>query len=286
MAELSIVIPAHNEEQVIARTLATLLEGARPGEVEVAVVCNGCTDRTLEIARGLDLAGVTVVTVDEPSKSAALNAGDKLVDAYPRFYLDADIPIVLPELRAMAARLRAGDVLAVSASTRHVVRTRSPLVRSYYALWTRLPAARTGLAGTGVIAMSETGRARFGSWPALLGDDRYADSLFEPAEKTRHGDGIVELPTPASFAALVRRRARVTNGNVQGRAAGVRAPAGPGQVSSLRALLRTSPSLLRHLPAFLVVTASARLLAYVDRRRGLAELWRRDDSRAQGRDAA
>jgi glycosyltransferase involved in cell wall biosynthesis len=47
----SIVIPAHNEEAVIARTLATLLRTAMPREFEVIVVCNGCSDRTAETVR-------------------------------------------------------------------------------------------------------------------------------------------------------------------------------------------------------------------------------------------
>src|SRR4051794_10857255 len=47
----SIVIPAHNEEAVLARCLRVLLAGSQPGELDVIVVANACTDRTAEIAR-------------------------------------------------------------------------------------------------------------------------------------------------------------------------------------------------------------------------------------------
>src|SRR5262245_58336894 len=47
----SVVIPAHNEARVIERGLSSLLEGARPGELEIVVVCNGCTDDTAARAR-------------------------------------------------------------------------------------------------------------------------------------------------------------------------------------------------------------------------------------------
>jgi len=48
---VSIVIPAYNEEKVIRRTLNSLLDGADLTELEIVVCCNGCSDRTAEIAR-------------------------------------------------------------------------------------------------------------------------------------------------------------------------------------------------------------------------------------------
>ena len=57
---ISVVIPAHDEEAVVGRCLAALLDGARPGELDVVVVCNGCTDATADIARGFG-RGVRVV---------------------------------------------------------------------------------------------------------------------------------------------------------------------------------------------------------------------------------
>lgn len=43
---LSVIIPAHNEEKYIGKTLAKM-----PSEAEVIVVCNGCTDRTFDEAQ-------------------------------------------------------------------------------------------------------------------------------------------------------------------------------------------------------------------------------------------
>ena len=48
---ISVVIAAHNEEAVLDRCLDALLRTARTGELEIAVVCNGCTDGTAEVAR-------------------------------------------------------------------------------------------------------------------------------------------------------------------------------------------------------------------------------------------
>ena len=46
----SVVIPAHNERRVIGRCLRALREGAAPGELDVIVVANACTDDTAAIA--------------------------------------------------------------------------------------------------------------------------------------------------------------------------------------------------------------------------------------------
>src|SRR5262249_5142571 len=86
----SVLIPAHNEAAVIERCLKTLFEGTEPGELEVAVVCNGCRDATADLARAFGQA-VTVIELEEGSKPAALRAGDRCLRTFPRLYLDADV---------------------------------------------------------------------------------------------------------------------------------------------------------------------------------------------------
>jgi glycosyltransferase involved in cell wall biosynthesis len=68
---ISVVIPAHNESAVIGRLLRSLLHDAQPGEFDVVVVANGCTDDTADVAAGFG-PDVTVVTTPVPSKFAAL----------------------------------------------------------------------------------------------------------------------------------------------------------------------------------------------------------------------
>lgn len=69
---VSVVVPAYNEEYVLANCLAALQAQDYPGPCEVIVVNNASTDRTAEIARSM---GVTLV--DEPVKGYvyALRAG-------------------------------------------------------------------------------------------------------------------------------------------------------------------------------------------------------------------
>ncbi len=48
---ISIVIPAYNEEKVIAQTLAAVAELCSPEPWEVIIVDNASTDRTVELAK-------------------------------------------------------------------------------------------------------------------------------------------------------------------------------------------------------------------------------------------
>ena len=69
----TVVIPAHNESSVIARTLSAMVDGTQENEIDVIVVCNGCTDETATITRRFAPA-VRVVETDVASKTYALNS--------------------------------------------------------------------------------------------------------------------------------------------------------------------------------------------------------------------
>ena len=99
----SIVIAAHNEATVIGRCLDTLLADAHPGEFDVTVVANGCSDRTAEVAGAR--TGVRVLDVAQPGKSNALNVGDTAAQGFPRIYLDADINASTEVARALVGAL-------------------------------------------------------------------------------------------------------------------------------------------------------------------------------------
>jgi GT2 family glycosyltransferase len=111
----AVIIPAYNEAAVIARTLMPLSQASVDGLFEVIVVCNGCTDRTADVARSVP--GVQVVELVQGSKPAALNAGDEAATLWPRLYLDADIEICATAVLAVLDRLSEGDVLAARPAT-------------------------------------------------------------------------------------------------------------------------------------------------------------------------
>ena len=101
-----VIIPAHNEEGLIARALEVLLADAGPGEFDVVVACNGCTDATADRARqaaatlGLP---VTVLSTPVASKAAAIRAAEAVATGYPRVYLDADVECSTATVRALVS---------------------------------------------------------------------------------------------------------------------------------------------------------------------------------------
>jgi cellulose synthase/poly-beta-1,6-N-acetylglucosamine synthase-like glycosyltransferase len=76
LPSLSLIIAAHDEEQVIARRVENALALDYPGELlEVIVACDGCTDRTAELARG---AGADLVL--ELPRGGKIRAQDAAVE--------------------------------------------------------------------------------------------------------------------------------------------------------------------------------------------------------------
>jgi glycosyltransferase involved in cell wall biosynthesis len=271
----SIVIPAHNEAGAIERILGALAPLA--GDTEVVVVCNGCTDDTAERAR-LAAPWAKVAELAEASKPQALNAGDIAASSFPRAYLDADSDISADAIRALFSALT-GDTLATAATLVHDLSESSPVVRWHYAIWSRMAANNDGLNGTSAMAVSAAGRARFSSWPLLIGDDYFLDGQFSAAEKRRVPTATVVHRAPRRLRDCVSRKARVHQGNVDVRVSGLRETHSGGGLGGALAVVRENPALAVYLPAHILVTVAARLLARWRRWRGTGQNWYRDDGR-------
>jgi glycosyltransferase involved in cell wall biosynthesis len=286
----SVVIAAHNEAAVIGRCLDSLLEGTTPGELEVVVVANGCSDATAEIAASR--VGVRVIEIAEASKPAALNMGDTAVVGFPRVYLDADIPVTASGVRAVCEALRpsshgpsesdGGSTAMLAAAPRRVLDlTGCPLlVRAYFAINSRLPVFDEALFGRGMIALSEPGRSRFVAFPDMVADDLFLDSLFSSAEKRQVDEVATVVAAPRRTRDLVRRLVRVRRGNAAMRGAGRAGEIGievraARRMSWLRDVVLPRPWLA---PAAAVYVAISLLAAVEARRTAGARSWGRDDS--------
>lgn len=208
----SIVIPAHDEATSIGRCLTALLDGLDPAEVEIVVVCNGCTDDTADRARDVD-ARIGVVELDVASKSAALRAGDAAVVAMPRVYLDADVTVRGATMRRILDVLASGEHLSARPPVAFDTSSSSWLVRRYYAARERLGGVMNDLCAAGIYGLSAAGRARFDEFPDLVADD-----LFVARAVGDHGMTIVDadpivVHVPRTARAQLRVLTRVQRGN-------------------------------------------------------------------------
>ena len=274
----SVVIPAHDEEAVIGRCLTALLDGVEPGELDVLVVANGCTDGTAAVARAFP--GVRVLETERPGKANALRMGDAACLSDVRCYLDADVELagVLRIVEALAA----GTHPAAGPQRVADLQGASALTRQYYAVWFALPWWGTAL-GSGVYALSAAGRARFAEFPEQVADDLFVAQLFAPDEALRVDGATAVVRPPRTLRSVLDVRTRVHAGNAALRS-WRSAPGAPSTVvheppaGSPLAVLRQEPRLWLGVAVYLAVNAAAKARARLLRRAGRGERWLRDDT--------
>jgi acetyltransferase-like isoleucine patch superfamily enzyme len=211
------VIPAHDEEAVLVRSLRELLAGTRPGEWHVMVVSNGSSDGTAAVARrfALDTGhAVEVLEVAEASKIAAVRLGLAFTPPGVRVVLDADVGLGAETLRALVdALVDAGEAARLGCPQMEVDTARSArLVQAYYRTWTALPYVRRTMVGSGVYALTDAAVRRLGRLPEVINDDGWVRRSFSSAERIMT-PGAFTVTAPRTVTALVRRRARIAIGN-------------------------------------------------------------------------
>lgn len=275
-AEFSVVVPAHDEQAVVAANLRAMTAGLLPGEADVVVVANGCTDATA--AEAASVPGVRVLVVPQPSKPGALNAGDAATAVFPRLYVDADVRLTAEALRAVARVLDTEDAVVAGPRPRFDLARSSWPVRAYYAVFAQLPYVREGLVGLGVYGLSAAGHRRLGGFPDVTADDLYVQRAFAPAERL-----VVEaefvVSAPRTLAALLAVRRRVARGNRELADAHGAGASGGGTAGALVGLVLRRPLLLPAAAVFVGVTARAR--ASAASASGVVA-WERDESTRVG----
>jgi hypothetical protein len=306
----AVIIPAHNEEGVIARLLRNIMAEAEPGEFEIIVAANGCSDGTVQAARNAG-PGITVLDLPEPSKVAALNAGDAAATVFPRLYVDADVMVSAETLRALARVLSDDDEtrssspdgqatssltalapgpLAAAPALRTDLTGASWFVHAHYRIWELTDYRTRGHIGSGIYALSRQGRQRFGRFPDLIADDRYVQQLFTLSERLTLPEHTFTVHSPKTLRALLRRATRAAAGNIQlqARASGTEsahpqaaAASGPGsQVNLLRRVL-PKPALWPALAVYCTTYLVPRMLAVRKIRSGRMNIWERDETSRQ-----
>jgi len=271
---ISVIIPAHNEETVVARLLESLSD--HTADDEIIVVCDGCSDRTAEIARSF--AGVTVVEQARGGKPSALNSGDRQATLFPRFYVDADIVVTASALYEVA-KLMSDSVEAGAPRCEVDTSNSSWIVRRYYDVWTRLPYFNEHLMGSGIIGITRRGRERFFEFPRVINDDGFIRRLFTVDERVHGTLSSFLVMAPTKVGALVRIKTRVRLGEMQlNMLEGLPSSAiGCTTRSALKKLL-ISPRMWPAIVVFFGVKATVESRALWRFRRRNFDGWARDES--------
>ncbi|QUL37673.1 glycosyltransferase family 2 protein [Erythrobacter sp. JK5] len=281
-APFTIVIPANNEEAVIARCLEALLEDApETGRAQIIVAANGCTDRTVSIARETAPEAL-VLDLAEGSKTKAMNAAHKEASHFPRIFLDADVRCSYHSLAALAEVLREPGVMAASPALRMDLSRSNALVRAYYRVWLTQPYVRNAMVGSGCFGLSQAGFEAIGEFPPITGDDIWVHSRFTDSERRnvaedREGNPVcftVSPPRRAIDQIRVETRRRLGNEEVL-RLHPSPHFAGSNQAGDLRDALGNGASPV-DVAIYLGIKAIARIRARFAKLRSRNIVWERD----------
>jgi glycosyltransferase involved in cell wall biosynthesis len=102
---ISVIIPAHNEEQYLHRTLQAL-QRQNYQWFETIVVANGCSDHTAELAKG---KCSRLIVLSQKSLGVARNLGARMARGELLLFLDADTVLEPMALRRIAEDFSRGD---------------------------------------------------------------------------------------------------------------------------------------------------------------------------------
>jgi glycosyltransferase involved in cell wall biosynthesis len=118
---ISIIIPAHNEEDHIYSNIKKFIDEAKDFNYEIILVENGSTDETLQICRKLEADNkglIRLVSLRKPSYGLAIKRGINEAKGEYLFILEADY-IIFSFVREGLRLLREGQYDVIVASKRH-----------------------------------------------------------------------------------------------------------------------------------------------------------------------
>lgn len=268
----TVLVPAHNEAAVIARTLAPLCPAVDAGVLHVIVIANACQDNTADAARK---ACPRAVVVETPvaGKTHALNLGQSAAAAnLPILCLDADLVVTEAAVLALILGLETGTKAAVGLMQVDASKA-SPMVQAFQRAWALNPYFANGKFG-GIFGLSPEAVAQVFPLPDLTGDDEFIRRSFAPEDVAFVPTCTFVAQSPRTLSSLIATRRRALRGARQVQRLGLNNPSRSSALTMLRASLR-SPQQLADLAVFFVVAAAARFTLAIEGKSRVA-VWERD----------
>ncbi|MFH1126767.1 MAG: glycosyltransferase [archaeon] len=114
LPRVSVIVPAHNEEQTIRGTITSLLSLDYPRKLlDIIIVNDGSTDNTRKIIEQFKNSQITIINQENQGKGAALNNGLKTAKGELVACLDADSFVEKDTLRLMLPHFIDPEISAV-----------------------------------------------------------------------------------------------------------------------------------------------------------------------------
>src|SRR3989344_4425763 len=117
MVELSIIIPAYNEEDRIKKTLEEYVRYFKNYNYEIIVIPNGCKDKTEEIVKSLSKKYKTIKykTIKEAiGKGGAIKEGFNIANGKLVGFVDADLSTKPKDFEDLIKNMKEYDCIIAS----------------------------------------------------------------------------------------------------------------------------------------------------------------------------
>jgi len=247
----------------------------------VVVICNGCADNTATLAKKFE-PKILVIESPVPSKTNAINLGEKHASSFPRIYMDADTKLTEGSLDKIIEILKNGQYLAVSPTPRMDLSNSNWFVKAYYDIWLSLPYSQQGMMGAGVYALSEEGRKRFGRFPDIIADDGYVRALFKEHERcnVEGAYSIVTAPTSLHWLIKIKTRSRMGQWQLANLYPNIQGNEEKNYSGAIRDVLKR-PLLWLKVAVYLYVNYRSRVLAKRKMKNLAGYKWEKDESSRQ-----
>ena len=223
---VSVLVPAYNEEKVIAKTLGAILASDYNGEFEVVVVDDGSSDKTADVVAGIGDPRVRLVRQKNSGKAHALQRGIDETSSEILVFADADTQFERDAIRRLVAAFADSKVGAVSGHAR-VGNLRTFLARCQdleyvsgfnldrraYAAWNCITVAPGAISAVKRTAIEAAGGF---SYETLAEDTDLTLSIHRAGFRVEYQPGaIAYTEAPETFSALARQRFRWAFGTLQ-----------------------------------------------------------------------
>jgi len=223
---VSVIIPAFNEEKVIAKTIQALLGSAYEAEMEILIVDDGSTDGTAGAAEAVADSRVRVVRQANSGKAMALERAVEIARHEILVFVDADTQFESAALGHLVAPFADSRIGAVSGHAR-VGNLRTFLARCQdleyvcgfnldrcaYAAWNCITVAPGAISAIRRTAILEAGGF---SNETLAEDTDLTLAIHKTGLRVEYQPkAIAHTEAPETFATLARQRFRWAYGTLQ-----------------------------------------------------------------------
>ncbi|MEW6989451.1 glycosyltransferase family 2 protein [Colwelliaceae bacterium 6441] len=278
--KFSIIIPAYNEETLIAKTLTLLLDDNNLNAIELIVICNACNDNTyaetlsfieknsvLLQQRNIDFS---VFEADKASKTNALNIGINNSQGTIKILMDADIQISGKDLNTLVAELQDNQLKAISPKIKFSFDKSNFLVRQYFQV-ASLSSYNLNNRLSNVIALSPQGVNKITPLPEVIADDEYIRRQFSPNEVAVSQHCSLVFTCAKNLTNLLQVLTRVERGNVQLNHLKIKLP-------TTNAPKGDNKPPLFCFPTFILIKIFVKIRAKIQFMQGKIKQWERDES--------